>query len=338
MKQRMWIWTITGILMLMLFPLREAKAADEPQVRTLKLTTLYSEGKELYESVLFFANQVEKRTGGKIKFKIFPGNSLVSESQALTAVHTGVADSAFVPAAYEQSLWPLTGMTMTFGAPNITYEKWSSIHDQVREIINRNLNINVVILGMPHVLNYLYYSKKPLKGKLSDFEGSLVRSAGGAYDPSFQALGCAPVKMGASEVYMGLQKGTIDSGWNIYSRYTEGKLNEVAPHVMVIPKGMVISGQHFVINKKVWETIQPEFQKVLLQVGTEVVTFTNQRSAKSDEQVVNVILPKLNIKPVVMDEAENKLLIKKLEKVWDPVIAKLGKPAEEIAKIIGVRQ
>lgn len=338
MKRRLALWTIAGILMLTFLPEYKAKAADQPAVRTLKLTTLYSEGKELYESVLFFANEAEKRTGGKVKFKIFPGNSLVSENQALTAVHTGVVDSAFVPAAYEQSLWPLTGMTMTFGAPNISYEKWSSIHGPVRDIINRNLNINVVILGMPHVLNYFYYSKKPVKGKLSDFDRSLVRSAGGAYDASFEALGCAPVKIGASEVYMAMQKGTIDSGWNIYSRYIEGKLYEVAPNVIIVPKGMVISGQHFVINKAVWESLGPETQKALLEVGTDVVGFTNRRSAKSDEEIVNVTLPKLNIKPVVMDGPENDLLIKKLGKVWDPLIAKLGKPAEEIAKIIGVRQ
>ena len=337
MKQRIMIWTMAGILMLTLIPLHQAKAADQSAVRTLKLATLYSQGKELYETVLFFANEVEKRTGGKIKFKIFPGNSLVSENQALTAVHTGVVDAAFVPAAYEQSLWPLTGMTMTYGAPNISYEKWGSIHDQVREITNKNLNINVVILGMPHVLSYFYYSIKPVKGKLSDFDRALVRSAGGAYDGSFKALGCIPVKVGASEVFMAMQKGTIDSGWNIFSRYVEAKLYEVAPYVMIIPKGMVISGQHFVINKTVWESCPPDVQKTLLQVGTEVVTFTNRRSAMSDQEIINVTLPKLKIKPVVMDEAENNLLLKRLEKVWDPVIAKLGKPAEEIAKIIGVR-
>ena len=276
MKKRIILWAMTGLLVLILNPLHLARAADQPASRTLKLSTLYSEGKELYQTVLFFANEVEKRTGGKIKFKIFPGNSLVSENQTLTAVHNGVVDSAFVPAAYEQSLWPLTGMTMTFGAPNISYEKWSSIHDQVREIINKNMDINVVIVGMPHVLTYFYYSKKPIKGKLSDFDKSLVRSAGGAYDASFEALGCAPVKIGASEVYMAMQKGTIDSGWNIYSRYIEGKLYEVAPNVMIVPKGMVISGQHFVINRTVWESVGPEVQKILLQVGSEVVTFTNR--------------------------------------------------------------
>jgi TRAP-type C4-dicarboxylate transport system substrate-binding protein len=311
--------------------------AQTKNSRTLKLATLYSEGKELFETVKFFTTEIEKRTGGQISFKIFPGNSLVPANQALSGVHTGVVDTAFVPAAYEQSLWPLTGLTMTFGAPNITYEKWRTIHDPIRTILNENMNIDVVILGMPHVLTYFYYSKKPVTGKLSDFDRSLVRSAGGAYDASFEALGCAPVKIPASEVYMALQKGTIDSGWNIYSRYVEAKLYEVAPYIVVVPKGMVISGQHFVINKGVWNSLTPEIKDVFMKVGTDVVIFTNDRSAQSDKNILDNVLPKLKITPVIMDEAENKTLIKKLDKVWDPTIGKYGKPGEEIAKLLGVR-
>jgi len=312
-------------------------AGKDEAVQTLKLATLYSEGKELFETVKFFADETEKRTQGRVKFKIFPGNSLVPSKQALSAVHRGVVDAAFVPAAYEQQLWPITAMTMTFGAPNLTYENWRKIHDPIRDIMNQNLNINVVILSMPHVLNYFYYAKKPVTGSLKDFNKALVRSAGGAYDASFKALGCAPVKIPASEVYMAVQKGTIDSGWNIYSRYVEAKLYEVAPNVVVVPKGMVISGQHFVINKKIWDSFPADIQRILLQVGTDVVVFTNDRSDASDKEVLEEVLPKMGIKPVIMSEEKNKLVINRLMPVWEPVKKKLGKPGEEIAEILGVK-
>ena len=312
-------------------------AAEDKAVRTLKLATLYSEGKELFKTVQFFANEVEKRTQGRITFRIFPGNSLVPSKQALSGVHRGVVDAAFVPAAYEQQLWPITGIAMTFGAPNLTYENWRKIHNPIRDIMNQSLNINVVILGMPHVLNYFFYAKKSLTGTLKDFDRALVRSAGGAYDPSFKALGCAPVKIPAPEVYMALQKGTIDSGWNIYSRYVEGKLYEVVQNVVVIPKGMVISGQHFVINKRIWESLPADIQKILLEVGTDVVAFTNDRSAASDKKILEEILPKRGIKPIIMSEEENKRLIDRLMPVWGPVKKKLGKPGEEIAEILGVK-
>ena len=315
----------------------EGAAAKDPAVRILKFQTLYSEGKHMYESVKFFTSEIEKRTKGRIKFQIFPGSSLVPTRQMLSSVHKGVLDSVFVPAAYEQGLWPITGITMTFGAPNITYEKWRNIHDQVRDIMNKNIDLDVVIVGMPHVITYLYHSKKPLSGKVDDFKNALVRSAGGAYDASFKALGCAPVNMPAPEAYMALQKGTIDSGWNAYGRFVESKLYEVTPYVMVVPKGMVISGQHFIVNKRVLNSLPADIQRIFFEVGTEVVGVTNDRCGALDKKVVTETLPKLGITPIIMGKAENELLLKKLAVVWAPVIAKLGKPAEEIAEILGVK-
>ena len=305
--------------------------------RTLKLATLYSPGRELYKTVQYFADEVAKKTKGEVNFKIFPGNSLVPAKQALSSVHNGVVEAAFVPAAYEQSLWPLTGMLMTFGAPNITYDKWRTIHDPIRDILNKSLKINAVIVSMPHVLHYLFYAKAPLTGTLKDFQNTLVRSAGGAYDVSFKALGCAPVKIPASETYMALQKGTIDSGWNIYSRYVGAKLYEVAPNVVIIPKGMIICGQYFVINKAVWESLSAENRAAIMSVGSQVVSFTNDMSAASDKTILDKKLPALNIKPTIMSDAVNQELLQKLAPTWGPVIEKNGKPGQEIAKILGVR-
>ncbi|RLB04914.1 MAG: hypothetical protein DRG83_03765 [Deltaproteobacteria bacterium] len=341
-RQRIWQPVVLVLLFTVMCVLAgwsnpEGAAAKDPAVRILKFQTLYSEGKHMYESVKFFTSEIEKRTQGRIRFQIFPGSSLVPTKQMLSSVHKGILDSAFVPAAYEQGLWPITGITMTFGAPNITYEKWRTIHDQVRDIMNKNIDINVVIVGMPHVVTYLYHSKKPLSGKIDDFKNALVRSAGGAYDASFKALGCAPVRIPAPEAYMALQKGTIDSAWSGYGRFVESKLYEVTPYVMIIPKGMVISAQHFIVNKHVWNSLPADIQRIFLEVGTEVVGVTNDRCAALDKKVVTETLPKLGITPIIMDKAENEVLLKKLAVVWPPLVAKLGKPAEEIAEILGVK-
>jgi IS5 family transposase len=52
-------------------------------------------------------------------------------------------------------------------------------------------------------------------------------------------------------------------------------------------------------------------------------TFSRFRGRLSKET-----MPKLGIKIVVMSEEENKVLMQKLESVWDKYIAKLGEPAE----------
>ena len=336
-KKTRFLWVFLVVLCILGWDLSKQAIAVDPAVRTLKFTTLYIEGQELYETVRFFTNEVEKRTQGKIKFRIFAGSSLVPTNQFTTSVAKGVVDSAFAVPGYEQGLWPITGITYTLGAPKITYEKWRTVHDQVRDILNKNLDLNVVILSMPHVCNYSLYSRKPLTGKVEDFKGMLLKGAGGSFDASIKGLGGVPVTIPAPETYMALQKGTIDGAITIYSRYVEGKMHEVTPYFMVIPKGMTVCLQYFIINKGVWNSLTPNIQKVLLEVGTEVMAFTNDRSEASDKKIVAEILPKLGIKPVIMSEEENKILLQKLATVFDSEVSKLGKPGEEIAKIVGVK-
>jgi TRAP-type C4-dicarboxylate transport system substrate-binding protein len=87
----------------------------------------------------------------------------------------------------------------------------------------------------------------------------------------------------------------------------------------------------------VWNSLPESIQKILFEVGTDVEASTNDRCAALEKKVVTETLPKLGITPIIMDEEQNKLLLKKLASVWSPVIAKLGKPAEEIAGILGIK-
>ena len=209
---------VASLFLLFSLNVPEGAAAEEPTLRTLKFTTLYSKGKRLYKAVEYFTGEIEKRTNGNIKFNIFPGSSLVPSKKFASSVHNGVVDLAFVPPAYEQGMWPLTSMTVAFGAPNITYDDWGIYHDQVREIMNKSIDLNVLILSMPHIVSYHLGSSKPLTGKVSDFEGLLVRGAGGAQNKSLEALGSRVVMIPAPETYMALQRGTIDASVNPFER------------------------------------------------------------------------------------------------------------------------
>ena len=119
--------------------------------------------------------------------------------------------------------------------------------------------------------------------------------------------------------------------------YAGSKLYEVAPHVVIVPKGMIICGQYFVINKAVWESLSPENRTAIMAVGSDVVAFTNDRSAESDKKVLSQEFPKLGIKPMVMSPQENQKLLEKLKPTWAPEIQKNGEAGLKIAEILGVK-
>jgi len=314
----------------------EGAAAKDPAVRTLKFTTLYTSAREMFATPKFFVDEIEKRTKGKIKFNFYPGSSLVPAKQFVSSVHNGVVDVAFAVPSYEGGLWPITDLCTVFGAPMVTYEKWRFVEEKVRVIMNKNIDLNVLILSMPHVVVYHLCSKKPLTGKVADFENLLVRSAGSSFNASLKALGAKPVTMPSSEFYMALQKGIIDGGMTTFDLYKNWKLYEVAPNFMVIPKGAATFGQVFIINKNVWNSLPGDIQKIFLEVAKECVAFTNEHCEATDRRIFEEF-GKLGVKYVIMSEAENEILLEKLRPVWAEYIGKLGKPAEEIAKILGVK-
>ena len=90
-------------------------------------------------------------------------------------------------------------------------------------------------------------------------------------------------------------------------RYISGKLYEIAPNVMIIPKGLKMCAQFFIVNKSVWNSFPESVQKVFFEVGTDVVSFANDRNEALDKKIVEEIMPKLGIKIVVMSEEENKI-------------------------------
>ena len=315
---------------------REA-AAQGSSVRTLKFTTLYTSAREMFATPQYFVTEIEKRTQGRIKFQIFPGSSLVPTNQFVSSVDKGVLDVAFAVPSYEGGLWPITDMGTVFGAPNVTYEKWRTVHDQVLDIMNKNINLNVVILSMPHVVVYHLCSRKPLTGKASDFKGLLVRGTGTSFDASIRALSGSPVAIPSPESYMALQRGTVDASMVTFDLYFSPKLYEPAPYFMMIPTGCATFGQYFIINKGVWNSLPDDIQKIFIRVGKDVVAFSNDHCAATDQRILNSEFPKHGIKPVIMSEAENRLLLEKLKPAWNEYVTKLGKPAEEIARIIGVR-
>jgi predicted nucleic acid-binding Zn-ribbon protein len=107
---------------------------------------------------------------------------------------------------------------------------------------------------------------------LSDFKGQKIRTMENSYHMAYwKNLGASPTPMTFSEVYIGLQQGTIDAQENPYEVIVSNKLYEqqdyVAETTMLMAK----------LSDEV-ETILSEFQKEFERVKTEVSTIESINS------------------------------------------------------------
>ena len=221
--------------------------AENPLVLTLAHGL--SETHTVHIAMTEFAEQVEEKTDGRIKVQIFPNGQLGSENENMEQLMAGVLAMTKVSApglaTYNESYH-------TFGLPYIFDDTEDFYH----------------IMDSDEMQDFFlsFYTKDRAIRTPADLKGLKIRVQDmKSQTDMLEALGGIPVAMSYGDVYTSLQTGIIDGTENNETALTTGKHGEICKvystdqHAM-IPDVMVMSA-------KVWETISPEDQQIILEAA-----------------------------------------------------------------------
>jgi len=131
-----------------------------------------------------------------------------------------------------------------------------------------------------------FTSKEPLR-KLEDFKGKRIRAPGEMETQAVQALGAAPVFLGAAEVYPALQRGTVEGVMSGMASFWARKYFEIAKHMTVCY--LCWGTFPTVINKKVWDGLPKDIQTILLEAGKEAQEWERRETEKSEFESLNLL-------------------------------------------------
>jgi TRAP-type C4-dicarboxylate transport system substrate-binding protein len=226
------------------------------------------------EDPRYFAEEVEKRSKGRVKFEMYWSQSLVKAKDAISAVKTGLVDVAAITPAYTPDLMPLASMA---GAPFCMTNYYSGHmgfmdlfndpdYSAFREEFTKN---NMIMLGSWGGCIIEVISKEPVDS-IDSLKGKKVRLQAAPYSPLYTSLGWVPVALSPMESYEALQRGTMDAA-GTYPMLSLGyKFIEVAKHHTENRFGNS-GGVYTVINKKVFDKLPQDIQKIMRAVGYEAV-------------------------------------------------------------------
>lgn len=216
-----------------------------------------------------WAQEVEKRTGGKVKVEKYPGGTLLTAQNMFDGVLKGVADIGLSCPSYEPGRFPLTGISdQPVGYPNAKVASLV-LYDLLREFSPAELADFKLITAFNTEPAYIQ-SKKPVS-RLEDIAGLRLRTAGTGV-PVLKALGGNPVGMPQSEVAQALQTGVIDGYLSSREVLFDFKYAETAKYVTDFP--LVTISFAAVMNKNVWNSLPPDVQKVIDELGREMALWT----------------------------------------------------------------
>lgn len=237
----------------------------------------------------WWAQEIEKRTGGKVKIKIFFEGALGKASENLTLIREGAIDLTAMSASYFPADLPL------HTAPN-------SIPMAMAEVPQATLLIQRFLKEVPaldeeakkngmkalffHHLNpYVLVCKPEIKG-IADMKGKKLRTWGADMPRMAQAAGAVPVTLGLPELYESLGRGTVDCLPFSVDLMVNYKIYEVAKNVHDITLWLGPTNGNW-ISRKVWDKIPPDQQKIIEEVSREAANrdrdLTMEAAAKAVE-------------------------------------------------------
>jgi TRAP-type C4-dicarboxylate transport system substrate-binding protein len=233
-----------------------------------------------------FAKEVEKRTNGKVKIQFFWSGSLGGAGELMQMASSGAVDFASFPPTYYPAQWPMFGLT------NSLPMAWdnASLAMAVQEYqINNNKAIQgelkknglkvVLIHGLPP---YRLQCTTPIR-TMEDLKGKRIRTFGEWPPYVMEKVGAVPVNVTLNEVYEGLQRGSLDCGYNPNENAGFLKLYEVAKNWSDINFGAIAGYSSFTSQEK-WDKWPESLKKIMKEAYDVAVEFEKNNFKKFEEK------------------------------------------------------
>lgn len=250
---------------------RGAVADDQFPTMRMRLAHAFPSGWVQTNVEQWWADEIKRRSGGKITINILWAGSGGAPLEILKLVGAGAVDMGAVPAAYFPNELPLTS------APNslplsfkTNAEALRVINGLVAEVpavqaeLKRN---NIRPLYFNTISTYQPLCTKPLRST-ADFKGLRIRTFG-AYQPLlWESLGAVGVNVLPAELYEGLLKGRLDCAYYSVDLYRSGRMYEAAKHLSSIGFGPNPSWPVW-INVGKWNAMPANVKELFEQVSAE---------------------------------------------------------------------
>jgi TRAP-type C4-dicarboxylate transport system substrate-binding protein len=127
--------------------------------------------------------------------------------------------------------------------------------------------------------------------------------------------------MGGGEVYLALQRGTVDAGISSMTSFVDRKYYEVTKYIT--EPNFMFGLYACVINLNKWNSLSPDVQKILNAAGEKTQTWGRNEVEKSDS-TAQAELKKRGMEVYDLPKAEKEAWRKALKPVYDVVLQKCG--------------
>ena len=265
-----------------------ALAAPAGAQTVIKFATLAPDGSTWMKQLGELSKDLEKETGGKLKFKFYPGGVAGDEKDVVKKIRIGQLHAA-----------GFTGVGLGEVAPEVRLldAPWlfrsRAELEAVRAKFSKELQASVekggfVLLGWTDLGSVYVFSKIAIAGpadmkkaKMWVWEGDPIAAA------AYKALGVNPVPLSIVDVMQSLQTGMIDTVYGpplgVIALQWHSKLKHIYPVPMAEATGAML------VSKKFFDGLPEDQKKLLLSLSSKHLKRLNDLSNEENDKALEAL-------------------------------------------------
>ena len=258
---------------------------------TLRMSSQWTENTSGSQIDKWWAQEIEKRTGGQVKIKIFFEGTLGKASENLTLIRQSAIDLAAISASYFPADLPLytapNSIPMAMRDVAQVTQLMKRFAEEVPALDEEAKRNGIKALFFHHLNPYLLICKEQMNG-LSDLKGKKLRTWGRDMPRMAQAAGMVPVSLSLPELYEALSRGTVDCIPFSVDLVVNYKIYEVAKHVHDVTLWLGPTNGNW-ISRGAWDKLTPVQQKIVVQVSQEAAIRDRDATIEASAKAVEVL-------------------------------------------------
>jgi TRAP-type C4-dicarboxylate transport system substrate-binding protein len=311
------------------------------QAQELRLSTFVPPVHVIYREILTpWAADVAKATNGQVKVTLYPSMQLGGKPPELfRQTQDGVIDLCFTLPGYTSPVFPRVGIIELPGLKEDGFAATDMMWDLLDPyLLPEFKGTKVIALWGAEDAGLMTRTNKAYR-TLEDLKGLRLRAPSAAQAKQIEKMGAVPIAAPITQVYPGLERGTMDGAMVPFTTILDFRLGEVA-------KGYTISGPIFgrsvflvAMNEAKFKSLPPAAQAAIDKLsGRALSRKATDVYIKRAEEAVKSVRGKADV--YELPKAEQDRISKVLRPIIDEWVKEMepkGIPAREMLKKAGYK-
>jgi len=277
------------------------------------------------EAAKEFKKVLEEESDGRITIELFPNEELGSDNEMVESVQVGALDFQLSSSGVLAEIMPefsATDLPFMFEDADEAHAALDGPYGDILKEKTREEGIemlNTFSIGFSQIT-----SNKQAINEPEDLKGASIRSPDEPVPiATFEALGSQVTTLPFTEVYLGLQQGTIDGEFNPLTAIKDSNFQEVQDYLAMTD--IIFYHAPFIMNQGLWDELDEETQELVQKAADQATEVAREEEKKTEASVLDEIEDEF--KEVTTPDKDE--FIEAVQPVYDKFEDEIGKDVME---------